>query len=108
LRSNAFAQQRNSPHPPPVALLQQDCIRIQLYLLLFTARCRTPALKGFVCTALPHRQTPEHSQQSAFAPSCTACFCRRLTLVSRIVFAARYSCMAKTAKAPSGFYDILR
>jgi len=69
LRSNAFAQQRNNPHSLPVALLQQVCIRIQLHLPLFTARCRTPALKGFVCTALPHRQTPEHTQQSAFAPS---------------------------------------
>ena len=39
-------------------------IRIQLHLLLFTARCRTPALKGFVCTALPHRQSTPSSPHS--------------------------------------------
>ncbi len=102
LRSNAFAQQRNSPHSLPVALLQQVCIRIQLHLPLFTAKCRTPALKGFVCTTLRtarrqntssnphprptvpqsqrpafavsciyHSSPPEHTQQSAFAPSCS-------------------------------------
>ena len=38
LRSNAFAQERNSPHSLPVAILQQVCIRIQLHLPLFTAR----------------------------------------------------------------------
>ena len=84
LRSNAFVQQRNSPHSLPVALLQQVCIRIQLHLPLFTAKCRTPALKGFVCTTLrtarrqntssnPHpRPTVPQSQRPAFAVSCSS------------------------------------
>jgi len=95
LRSNAFVQQRNSPHSLPVALVQQVCSCICRFLLPGAAL--RPA--GSTCTALPHRQTPEHSHQSAFAPSCTASFCRRLTIASRIVFAAQYAFMTKTAEA---------
>ena len=41
-------------------------IRIQLHLLLFTAMCRTPALKGFVCTTLriARRQSTRNSPHS--------------------------------------------
>ena len=107
----------NRLHPQQVAFCAAS---LQLHLPLFSAKGRTPALKGFVCTALPHRQstpssphsrpaeplavacirsqlqlstclaphsspeglrlhntphrqTPEHTQQSAFAPGCNTC-----------------------------------
>jgi len=91
LRSNAFAQQRNSPHSHSAAFAALFC----------QVPHTSPEGLRLHITALPHRQPPEHSQQSAFAPSCTACFCRRLTRTRRMAFAAHSTCVAKKAKAPS-------
>ena len=51
----------NRLHPQQVAFCAAS---LQLHLPLFSAKGRTPALKGFVCTALPHRQSTPSSPHS--------------------------------------------
>ena len=53
--------QGNRLHPQQVAFY---AVSLQLHLPLFTAKGRTPALKGFVCTTLPHRQSTPSSPHS--------------------------------------------
>jgi len=59
LRSNAFVQQRNSPHSHSAAFA--------------ALHCQVPhtSPEGLRLHNTPHRQTPEHFQQSASAPDCT-------------------------------------